>query len=326
VTIAFVLQGGASLAAAQVGMLRALTAAGIRPDLVIGTSAGALNAVGFAQNPTPEGLDELGRLWMSVRRGDVLHLSARSLITGLTGRSDSLAVPDRLRTLVERGLHVRDLGDTAIPAYVVATDAATSTPVVLSEGSAVEALVASSSIPGILPPVRRDGRLLVDGGVSADVPILQAEALGATTSYVLPAQFTTTPGAPATGAVPVLLRTLGRMLEGSTVRDLAAARGEVRVLPSPSLPGPNPLDFRRTAEYIRLGQESAARWLAGLLDGVAAEARRPGSPDPAGPLPQPDGSSRGRRAAAADVDLENDLRIPRASWTVFRPVVRLFGL
>jgi NTE family protein len=267
VTVAFVFQGGASLAAAQVGMLRALTAAGIRPDLVVGTSAGALNAVGFAQNPTPEGLDELELLWSSVRRGDVFHLSARSLITGLTGRSNSLAVPDRLQALVERGLHVRDLGETAIPAYVVATDAATSTPVVLSEGSAVEALVASSSIPGILPPVRRDGRLLVDGGVSADVPILQAEALGATTSYVLPATFTP---APATGAVPVLIRTLGRMLERSTVRDLAAARGQVHMLPSPSLPGPSPLDFRHASEYIRLGRDSTDHWLAGRLHSVAA--------------------------------------------------------
>lgn len=269
-TVAFVLQGGASLAAAQVGMLRALTAAGIRPDLVVGTSAGALNAVAFAQNPTPEGLDELERLWTSIRRGDVFHLSARSLITGLTGRSNSLAVPDRLRALIERGLHIHDLGEAVIPAYVVATDAATSAPVVLSEGSALEALLASSSLPGILPPVRRDGRLLVDGGVSADVPVLQAEALGATTSYVLPATFTPAPAAPATGAVPVLIRTLGRMLERSTVRDLAAARGKVHMLPSPSLPGPNPLDFRRASEYIRLGRESADRWLAGHLHSVAA--------------------------------------------------------
>jgi len=270
VTVAFVLQGGASLAAAQVGMLRALTAAGVHPDLVVGTSAGALNAVGFAQNPTPEGLDELGRLWTSARRGDVFHLSARSLITGLTGRSSSLAAPDRLRALLERGLRIRDLGDTVIPAYVVATDAVTGGPVVLSEGSAVEALLASSSIPGILPPVLLDGRLLVDGGVSADIPILQAEALGATTSYVLPALFAPAPAATAAGAVSVLLRTIGRMLERSTLRDLAAARGDVRVLPALDSPGTNPLDFRRAAEYIRLGYESAERWLADRLDSVVA--------------------------------------------------------
>lgn len=63
-TVAFVLQGGASLAAVQVGMLRALTESGIRPDLVVGSSAGALNAVAFAQDPTSNGLDQLHQLWI----------------------------------------------------------------------------------------------------------------------------------------------------------------------------------------------------------------------------------------------------------------------
>src|SRR3954464_10621826 len=70
-TVAFVLQGGGSLAAGQVGMLRALFEAGVRPDLLIGSSAGALNAVAFAQNPTTAGLDELHELWSRLRRSDV---------------------------------------------------------------------------------------------------------------------------------------------------------------------------------------------------------------------------------------------------------------
>src|SRR6266702_7656837 len=66
-TVAFVCQGGASLSAAQVGMLRGLIEAGVKPDLIVGTSAGAINAVAFAQDPTLEGLDRLQRLWCDVR-------------------------------------------------------------------------------------------------------------------------------------------------------------------------------------------------------------------------------------------------------------------
>ena len=70
-TVAFVLQGGGSLSAGQVGMLRALTEAGIRPDLIVGSSAGALNAVAFAQDPTAAGLEELRQRWTRVHRHDV---------------------------------------------------------------------------------------------------------------------------------------------------------------------------------------------------------------------------------------------------------------
>jgi NTE family protein len=263
-TVAFVFQGGSSLAAVQVGMLRALTEAGIRPDIVVGSSAGAINAVAFAQNPTGAGIDDLRRLWVGLRRSDVFPVSLRAVVTGLSGRGNSLVRPDRLRSLLEHTLRVSDLRDTAIPAHVVATDALAGRPEVLSEGSAVDALVASSSIPGLLPPVPWLGKSLIDGGVSADVPILQAEALGATTSYVLPSLVDSHAyaGAPITGALPIMLRSMGMLLERTSVHDLAAARGEVHVLPVPPLHGLNPLDFRRGAEYIRLGYDSARGWLS----------------------------------------------------------------
>ncbi|MEI5525257.1 patatin-like phospholipase family protein [Streptomyces brasiliscabiei] len=262
-TVAFVLQGGASLAAVQVGMLRALTEAGIRPDLVIGSSAGALNAVAFAQDPTAEGLDQLHQLWTRARRGDVFPLRLLSLVTGLTGLRDSLAEPDRLRALIERGLQVHNLRDTRIPAHVVATDAQFGTPVVLSAGPAVDALLASASIPGILPPVARNGQLLVDGSLSADIPIRQAEALGATTSYVLPSLLTAKPQTPVTGALPMLIRTIGMMLGRTSANDLTAAQGDVHILPTPGVrSGLNPLDFRHAAELIRLGYDTTRTWLA----------------------------------------------------------------
>lgn len=261
-TVAFVLQGGASLSAAQVGMLRALTEAGIRPDLVVGTSAGAINAVAFAQDPTLDGLERLQGLWSDVRRRDVFPVRLRSVAAGLAGRRSSLVASDGLRRLIERGLRVGDLRDTVIPAHAVAADADTGEPVVLSDGPAAQAVLASSTIPGILPPVRRRGRLLIDGGVSADIPILQAEQLGATESYVLPAVAGTEESLSSCAALPAILHTLNVMIDRVTRHNLAQASGRVHLLPAPVVPGANPMDFDHGAELIRLGLTTTRDWLS----------------------------------------------------------------
>ncbi|MER7351024.1 patatin-like phospholipase family protein [Streptomyces aurantiacus] len=262
-TVAFVLQGGASLAAVQVGMLRALTEADIRPDLVVGCSAGALNAVAFAQDPTLAGLENLQRLWLRVRRGDVLPLRPLSLTVGIAGLRDSIAAPDRLSLLIQHGLRISDLRDTAVPAHVVATDVYTGMPVVLSHGSALTALLASSSIPGVLPPVPWEGRSLVDGSQSADIPIKQAESLGAMTSYVLPSLLAVRPQASPVGVLPILIRTLGTMVGRIAAGELAAAQRNVHVLPTPEVyRALNPLSFRHTAELIQRGYDTTRVWLA----------------------------------------------------------------
>ncbi len=138
-TVAFVLQGGGSLAAGQVGMLRALLEAGIRPDLVVGSSAGALNAVAFAQNPTETGLDQLQALWESIRRSDVFPFRPRHLLRGLTGRRSGLIAPDRLQALLVRHIRISRLEDSVTPAHVVTTDATTGRPNVHSTGPTLTA-------------------------------------------------------------------------------------------------------------------------------------------------------------------------------------------
>jgi NTE family protein len=102
--VAFVFQGGGSLAAPQVGALRALIEAGIQPDLVIGTSAGALNAVAFAADPTLAGVDRLELLWRSLRRKSVAPLSLRTVLAGMFGRSDGLIGNSALIELLGSGI------------------------------------------------------------------------------------------------------------------------------------------------------------------------------------------------------------------------------
>jgi len=172
--IAFVFQGGGSLTAAQVGKLWALTEAGVAPDLVVGSSAGALNAVAFASDPSPGGLDHLEAAWVSLRRRRVAPFSLRALLAALAGRGDAFVSDTALQVLLERAALARTLRETCVPAHVMATDLATGAPVVLSNGDTIRALLASSAFPGLYRSIEVRGRLVVDGGVSADVPVLQA--------------------------------------------------------------------------------------------------------------------------------------------------------
>jgi len=263
-TVAFVLQGGGSLAAGQVGMLRALLEAGIRPDVVVGSSAGAINAVAFAQDPTASGLAELRRRWISVHRHDVFPLSPRPLLAGLSGRSDWLVSPRRLRAWIEEGLHIRQLGDAVIRVGVATTDAVTGQSVVLSAGPALEALLASTAIPGVFPPVRIAGQRLLDGGVAADIPLRQAEQLGATLSVLPRASAGPTPR--TAGALSALLRAGNQLVTRSSDGVLAATRHDVRFLPVPTSPIVSPFDFRGAGPQIQQAYDSARSWLA-----VAAE-------------------------------------------------------
>jgi NTE family protein len=261
-SVALVLQGGGSLAAPQVGMLRAARQAGLMPDLVVGSSAGALNAVAFASDPSLAGIGRLEAAWKSARRRDVAPLSARTLLAAVTGGCDGLVSSTALRELLAAAAVAPTLEGTSVPAHVVATELASGTAVVLSAGESVPALLASCAFPGLYPPVRVAGRLLVDGGVSADMPVLQAEALGATVTYVLPAAACRPGQSPPHGPVPVAFLALGHIRRRLARSQVAAARGPVHVLPAPAGRAASPVDFRDTARLISEGYQLATHWLA----------------------------------------------------------------
>jgi NTE family protein len=256
--VASVFQGGGSLAAPHVGMLCALSEAGLLPDLVVGSSAGALNAVAFASDPSPVGLGRLEAMWLSLRRQRVAPFSARALLAAVTGRGGGLVSGSGLRGLLEGAAIARALEGMPIPAHVVATDLASGATVVLSAGDIVPALLALIvPISRFVPASGGGGRLLVDGCVSA-VPVLQAETLGAWVSYVLPAAATDVVRAVPGRPLPLALHALGQLLGTVARHELAAARGTVHVLPAPSTPVISPVDFRGTARLIDEGYRAAA--------------------------------------------------------------------
>ena len=187
---AFVLSGGGSLGAVQVGMLQALIKADIRPDFVVGTSIGALNGAFLVGHLDVEGIAALEQLWNSIHRRDVFRISPPHLVRGTFGSQNYLFSQLGLRSLISRaGLGFSRLEDAPVPIHVVATDVMTGDAVVLSEGDTIETLVASAAIPGVFAPVNIGGRTLIDGGVVANLPIRQALELGASRVFVLPAIF-----------------------------------------------------------------------------------------------------------------------------------------
>ena len=186
---AFVLSGGASLGALQVGMFEALYERGITPDFLVGTSVSALNAAFVASRPqSPQTARELGRVWRSLQWKDVFPVSMSALVGGVCGRRDHLVPERELQRLIRRHIEFGDLADAAIPLHLVAFDLLEGRELRLSTGSAVDALAASASIPGIFPPVAIGEQRLIDGGVVNNTPISHAVELGAERIYVLPTQ------------------------------------------------------------------------------------------------------------------------------------------
>ena len=168
---AFVLAGGAGLGAMQAGMVHALYERGIAPDLLIGTSAGALNAAFLASRPaTVATAQELAAVWRGLRRSDILPLRPATLISALAGRRDHLIPGRALRRLAARHLQFQRLEQAAIPLHLVAFDLLAGTEVRLSDGPLADAVLAAAAIPGVLPPVRWRGRLLADGGITDNPP------------------------------------------------------------------------------------------------------------------------------------------------------------
>jgi NTE family protein len=259
---AFVLGGGGSLGAVQAGMLYALFEAGIRPDFIIGTSIGSLNGAYLAGHFDLEGIESLSALWASVRRPDVFRINVRSLLGGVVGYRDHLFDELGLRALIARAeLGFDRLEVAPVPLHVVATDILSGTPVVLSSGDATQALLASAAIPGVFPPVAVGDQLLVDGGVLANLPVLQAIELGASRLYVLPAMSGGIATVPS-GAIDMMQRSM-MITTGALDRDAlarAAASVEVHTLPIP-MTQVSMFDFGQTSVLVEGAYLSTAAWL-----------------------------------------------------------------
>jgi NTE family protein len=183
--VAFVLGGGGVLGAHEVGMLQALAEAGIRPDLVLGTSVGALNGVFVAAHRDPgAAVPELGAVWREGAASEAFGGTLFGRVRTLARSGTHLHPNEPLRQLLE-GLPVERIEELTLPFQCVAASIERAAAHWFAAGPIVPAVLASAAVPGLLPPVRVGDEHFFDGGLVHSIPVGRALELGARTVYVL---------------------------------------------------------------------------------------------------------------------------------------------
>ena len=253
-------------------MMHALAARGIEADMVVGSSVGAMNGAYYAGDPTLKGVLQLESIWRGLRRQDVFPITWRTLF-GFLRRRDFLIPHDGLQKLIDDHLPYRDLEDAKLPIHIVTTDIVSGDSVVLSEGPAAQAIIASTAIPGAFAPVRYKDLYLADGAISSNTPIRVAIEKGAQRLIVLPTGYACAREAPPVGAVANALHALTLLIARqliSELEDLPPAIEYFVVPPLCPLVG-SPYDFSRTNEHIERAIAEHRRLAgAGRPDAAAA--------------------------------------------------------
>ncbi|MGY2066029.1 patatin-like phospholipase family protein [Blastococcus sp. SYSU DS0619] len=243
---AFVLGGGGVLGAAEVGMLGALFERGIRPDLVVGTSVGAINGALVAADPTPGGVARLREVWADLTSRGVFAGSMLSRVGTLVRTRTHVHAREPLRDLLAEHLPVHTFGELEVPFQCVAASIERAAEHWFTDGALVEAVLASCAVPGLLPPVELDGEHYLDGGLVHSIPVGRAVALGADTIYVLHVGRIDRPLRPPTRPWEVALVAFEIARRHRFAADLAALPEgvTVHVLPSGEQAEPSAGDLR----------------------------------------------------------------------------------
>ena len=267
---AYVLGGGGVLGSTQVGMLKALAEAGVRPDLVVGTSIGALNGAFVAADPGEEGAARLAEVWEAVVRDGVFLENPMKQAARVARYRTHLLSNAPLRHVISRYLPVTTFEELAVPFQCVAACIEDANGHWFATGEVADPVVASCSVPGLFPPVVIDGRHYLDGGLVHSIPVGRAIALGATRIHVLQVGRVEQPLTPPTrpwevGTVAFEIARRHRFVhEMETVPDDV----ELHVLPSGTTDAPNLSISRARASRMRERMDQAHAATSAYLAGV----------------------------------------------------------
>ncbi|CAM5784707.1 Patatin OS=Cellulomonas persica OX=76861 GN=CPE01_10000 PE=4 SV=1 [Cellulomonas persica] len=271
-------------------MMRALLERGYVPDLVVGSSIGAVNGAVLASDPTVATLDRLEATWL---RFATMAGALAPWLSSRTRAAQHFRARLLARTVVELlgpGVRVQDL---AVPLAVVATDLRRSRPVVLRQGDLVQALLATAALPGVLPAVPLDGALLVDGGLVRGVPLREAAELGARRVVVLRAAGADAPlgAASSVRSARWLAYEVARRHQYGAEKDRLPADVELVELPSGGDLLRDGVSVLTDARAVRRRMTEGYRAAGAVLD--ARETSRARASGRSGPAP---GTSAGQRA------------------------------
>lgn len=249
--IGLALGGGAARGFAHIGVIQVLEEAGIRPDLVVGTSAGSLVAAMYAAG---KGGAELAVLALAMDESAITDWAfpGRGVIRG-----------DALARYVREQTGGRNIEQMRLPLGIVATDLASGTPILFQRGDAGLAVRASSAVPAVFQPVAINGREYVDGGLVSPVPVRFARQMGA--DLVVAVDISSAPEANATGdAIRMLLQTfaiMGRSISQLELRD-------ADIVLRPTLGGVGSADFTARRRAIDAGRSAAQAQLSRLRERI----------------------------------------------------------
>jgi NTE family protein len=263
--VAFVFSGGASLGASQAGMLQALYEDGIRPDLLVGTSAGAINAAFVASRPsTVQTALDLQRIWRRLKRCQVFPANPLTAGLGVLGLKNHSVSPRSLRRLLSRHIEIDRLEDAPVDLHVLAADLLSGEEVLLSEGPTVDAVLASAAIPGVFPGIPWSSRVLVDGGIVNNTPISHAVELGAEKIYVLMAVGAGPLGGAPRGALASAVAALSHAITRRFWEDVTryAHSVDLTILSATRVEGIMPTDVSHADDLIADGLSVARTILA----------------------------------------------------------------
>ena len=269
--VAFVLGGGGHLGAHEVGMLRALLERGVVPDLVLGTSIGAINGAIVAADPTPRSVERLEEVWTRIESSDAFGGGMLGRIGTLVRSRTHLHENEGLRRMLGEALGDARIEDLAVPFQCVAASIESASERWFSEGPLIDAILASSAVPGVLPPVRIGDEHFLDGGIVNSIPVGRAVALGARTIYVLHVGRVDRPLEAPRWPWEVALVAFEIARRHRFVGDLAALPPEVEVHVMPTGQGEPPRyndlsqfryrDMTRVREHIDSAYEASGRYL-----------------------------------------------------------------
>jgi len=247
----------------QVGALKALLERGFTFDMVVGVSIGSINGIYFAYNPTLEGVKELERIWLRMKREDIVPEGRIKALFRLVRNRSSLFSNEAFYRFIVRTVPVKKFGELKIPAYVPAVDIRTGKVYVFGDDPldpVIDAIMASTALPPYFPPWEYKGMVLVDGGFFSNIPYSIAVERGAKSIVALHIRGGRSFDDEVYNMYGVLSRSIGMLLEAKIrEQERFAESHHVETLYIPLDPPYNVsmFDFSKTRDLIAAGYVQA---------------------------------------------------------------------